>query len=52
MDRAISEFLLPEYSVIISFIDSILSEINMGLLIYHAEKPDDFLDVTLGFLSA
>lgn len=41
MDRATWAFQLPEYSVIISFIDSIFCEVNMGLLIYHAEDPDD-----------
>lgn len=39
--KATWEFQLPEYSAIISFIDSILSEINMGLLVYHAENPDE-----------
>ena len=34
-------YVLPEYSAILSFVDSIFSEINMGLLIYHLEKPGD-----------
>jgi hypothetical protein len=32
---------LPEFSAILSFIDSIFSELNMGLLIYHLEDPGD-----------
>ena len=34
-------YVLPEYSAILSFVDSIFSEINMGLLIYHLETPGD-----------
>ena len=41
MDPTSWEFQLPEYSVIISFIESIFCEINMGLLIYHAVKPEE-----------
>ncbi|HXV76025.1 MAG TPA: hypothetical protein VD788_06845 [Candidatus Polarisedimenticolaceae bacterium] len=32
---------LPEFSAILSFIDAIFSELNMGLLIYHVEEPRD-----------
>ena len=34
-------FELPEFSGILTFVDAIFSEINMGLLIYHVENPDD-----------
>jgi hypothetical protein len=32
---------LPEFSAILSFIDSIFHEINMGMMIYHLEDIDD-----------
>lgn len=32
---------LPEFSAILSFIDAIFRELNMGLFIYHMEKLDD-----------
>ena len=32
---------LPEFSAILTFIDAIVAEINMGLLIYHVETPQD-----------
>jgi len=32
---------LPRFAPILTFIDAILSEINVGLLIYHVENPDD-----------
>jgi len=34
-------FELPEFSGILTFIDAIFAEINMGLLIYHVESPED-----------
>lgn len=32
---------LPEFSAILTFIDSIFAELNMGLLIYHVEDPSE-----------
>jgi len=32
---------IPQFSAILSFIDAIFSEINIGLLIYHVEDPSD-----------
>jgi hypothetical protein len=32
---------LPRFAPILTFIDAILSEINIGLLIYHVDRPDD-----------
>ena len=32
---------LPEFSGILSFIDAIFRELNMGLLIYHLEEPGE-----------
>ena len=34
-------FELPEFSAILTFVDAIFAEINMGLLIYHVENPQD-----------
>ena len=34
-------FELPEFSAILMFIDAIFAEINMGLLIYHVEDPQN-----------
>ena len=34
-------FELPEFSAILTFVDAIFSEINMGLFIYHVENPED-----------
>jgi hypothetical protein len=34
-------FELPEFSAILTFIDAIFAEINMGLFIYHVEDPQD-----------
>ena len=32
---------LPEYAAILTLLDSVLAEINLGLLIYHLESEDD-----------
>lgn len=32
-------YVLPEYSAILSVVDSVLHHINVGLLIYHLEDP-------------
>ena len=32
---------LPEYAAILTLLDSVLAEINLGLLIYHLEAQDD-----------
>jgi hypothetical protein len=32
---------LPRFAPILSVIDAIFSEINVGLLVYHVERPDD-----------
>lgn len=32
---------LPEFSAILSFIDAIFADLNMGLFIYYLEDPDD-----------
>jgi len=32
---------LPEFSAILSFIDAIFADLNMGLFIYHLESPGD-----------
>ena len=34
-------FELPEFAAILTFVDAIFAEINMGLLIYHVENPQD-----------
>ena len=34
-------YVLPEYSGILSFIDAIFADLNMGLFIYYLEDPDD-----------
>ena len=34
-------FELPEFSAILTFVDAIFAELNMGLLIYHVEDPGD-----------
>ena len=34
-------FELPEFSAILTFVDAIFADINMGLLIYHVENPQD-----------
>jgi hypothetical protein len=34
-------FKLPEFSGILTFIDAIFAQINLGLLIYHVENPQD-----------
>ena len=34
-------FELPEFSAILTFVDAIFAEINMGLLIYHVEEVED-----------
>ena len=39
MEQGRWNYVLPEYSAILSFIDSIFAELNMGLLIYHLEDP-------------
>ena len=36
-----SYYELPEYSAILTFVDAVFSQINIGLLIYHLEEPDD-----------
>ena len=33
-------YVLPEYSTILSVVDSLLHHLNVGLLIYHLEDPD------------
>jgi hypothetical protein len=38
--RNVSFFELPEYTAILTFIDAVFSEINIGLLIYHAKDPE------------
>jgi len=32
---------LPEYAAILTLLDSVLAEINLGLLIFHIESDDD-----------
>ena len=41
MSRVVSFFELPEYAAILTFIEAVFAEINMGLLIYHVEDPAD-----------
>jgi hypothetical protein len=41
VSRAVSYFELPEYAGIITFIEAIFAELNMGLFIYHVEDPQD-----------
>ncbi len=36
-----SYYELPQFSAILSFIDAIFAQINVGLLIYHVEDVDD-----------
>ena len=31
---------LPEFSAILTFVDAIFAELNIGLLIYHVKDPD------------
>ena len=42
---------LPEFSGILSFIDSIFAELNMGLFIYHLEDLDDPAKLRLIYVS-
>lgn len=32
---------LPRFAPILTFVDAIFSEINIGLFIYHVERPED-----------
>jgi len=41
VSRVVSFFELPEYAAILTFIEAVFAEINMGLLIYHVEDPAD-----------
>jgi len=34
-------YVLPEFGPIIGVLDALLSELNVGLFIYHLEDPDD-----------
>lgn len=34
-----SSYILPEYSAILSFVDAVFVELNMGLFVYHVEDP-------------
>lgn len=36
-----STYELPEFGPLVSFIDALLSEINIGIIIYHLEDPSD-----------
>jgi hypothetical protein len=38
---------LPEFAPIVSFIDAIFSEINIGLIIYHLGDPQDSTSLRL-----
>lgn len=43
---------LPEYAAILTLLDSVLAEINLGLLIYHLESEDDPLRLKLIYANA
>jgi hypothetical protein len=38
---------LPEFAAILSFVDAIFAEINIGLLIYHVENPGEIRSARL-----
>jgi len=40
MSRDVSLFELPAYSAILTFVEAIFAEINIGLLIYHVEDAE------------
>jgi hypothetical protein len=47
-----SYYELPEYSAILTFVDAVFSQINIGLLIYHLERPDDPASLRLIYANA
>ena len=47
-----SYYELPEYSAILTFVDAVFSQINIGLLIYHLEEPDDPTTLRLIYANA
>jgi hypothetical protein len=47
-----SYYELPEYSAILTFVDAVFSQINIGLLIYHLEEPDDPTKLRLIYANA
>jgi PAS domain-containing protein len=40
-------YVLPEFGPIIGVLDALLSELNVGLFIYHLEDPEDFKTLRL-----
>ena len=47
-----SYYELPEYSAIVTFIDAVFSQLNIGLLIYHLEEPADPAKLRLIYANA
>lgn len=40
-------YVLPEFGPIVSVLDALLSELNVGLFIYHLADPADYKSLTL-----
>jgi hypothetical protein len=40
-------YVLPEFGPIVSVLDALLSELNVGLFIYHLQDVDDFRSLKL-----
>ena len=40
-------YVLPEFCPIVGVLDAVLSELNVGLFIYHLEDPDDATSLRL-----
>ena len=47
-----SYFELPEYSAILTFVDAVFSQLNIGLLIYHLEEPEEPTSLKLIYANA
>jgi len=44
-------YVLPEFGPIIGVLDAVLSELNVGLTIYHLEDPDDATTLKLVYVN-
>ena len=50
MDQA-KMYVLPEFGPIIGVLDALLSELHVGLTIYHLEDPDDATSLKLVYVN-
>jgi PAS domain-containing protein len=44
-------YVLPEFGPIVSLLDSLLSELNVGLFIYHLQDEDDYRSLKLVYVN-